>query len=291
MEPCTIGSITFSNRILKSSGPGTFDREQCDLLYQRRGYGGIICKTCTLEPRLGNPVPNDIYLGENRFNCYGLPNLGYQYYESLAMHYYSQNKDCPFILSLSAHDLPELETMITRYARAVQANKAPPLVEINVSCPNTGGLRIPGYHLDDMEKILRTLAGLAGLPGMMYGLKLPPYLEKEQIMQISQLISEFEHVIAYIVCSNSIPNCLPLDMGRVVLSAVYGGMSNSANKHISISNCRQFVAWFRAMRDNPSIAVIGCGGIQDMTDVADYLSPQVGCKMVQINKDYNSLLK
>jgi dihydroorotate dehydrogenase len=274
MEPFSIGHVHFPNRILKSSGPGSFNKAECDRLFAQ-GYGGIICKTCTWQARDGNAEPNDIRLGGQRFNCYGLPNLGYAYYESLAQYYFLERPGTPFILSLSAHCPTELEMMVASYAKNGQV---PRLLEINVSCPNTGGARIPGYHCSDMRKILDMLETYE----LGYGLKLPPYLEREKIAKMASLFVDYP-CIRYVVCSNSVPNCLPIH--EPLLSAVYGGMSGGANKYISMSNCRQFHELFKS-----AIPVIGCGGIATFRDIKEYLSKTVCCQAVQINMDMHDLI-
>jgi dihydroorotate dehydrogenase len=276
-KPFSIGPVHFRKRILKSSGPGSFDQSQCDILFNG-GYGGIVCKTCTWQAREGNPEPNDIRHEGQRFNCYGLPNLGYTYYECLAEHYYLTCAEIPFVLSLSAHNKTELKLMLDSYSAKLATGKVLPLVEINVSCPNTGGLRIPGYHVSDMREILELLKA-----DCMYGLKLPPYLEREKIGCMARLFVTYP-CIRYIVCSNSVPNCLPVKQS---LSATYGGMSGGANRFISMSNCRQFQECFAEAGAN--IVVIGCGGIESVSDALDYLGPSVNCVAVQTHSFLSSL--
>ena len=63
----------------------------------------VVSKTCTLESKGSNPLPNFIECGEFSVNCKGLPNLGYTLYRNLWKHY--NNKGIVYIMSLDCSDL------------------------------------------------------------------------------------------------------------------------------------------------------------------------------------------
>jgi dihydroorotate dehydrogenase len=58
--------------------------------------------------------------------------------------------------------------------------------------------------------------------------------------EIIRSVNEYGDIIKYVVLSNSIPNCLPLENGEPVLSKIVGGMSGKSNKYISLSNVVYF---------------------------------------------------
>ena len=82
----------------------------------------------------------------------------------------------------------------------------------------------------------------------------------------------------------SIPNCLILNENKPVLSNIYGGLSGKLNKYISLSN----VYYFKNKLNN-DIEIIGCGGIETLEDVNNYLNN--GASYVQLGSCfYNNIL-
>ena len=156
------------------------------------------------------------------------------------------------------------------YQEAVVQNV---LVEINLSCPNVE-VEIPGYNIHFINKLLFALSGYE-LTKIKIGFKLPPYFERNVIKSLAELFNQFDNILVYIVSSNSIPNCLPFINGKTCLHTCYGGMSGKINKHIALSNVFSFSKYI--IKD---IAIIGCGGIETLEDVVDYLMN--GARFVQI---------
>ena len=116
-------------------------------------------------------------------------------------------------------------------------------------------------------------------------MKLSPYLDHNLCEKIINIINKNNdrNLIKYIVLSNSIPNCLILNNNKPVLSNTYGGLSGKLNKFISLSNVHYFKG-----KLNKDIKIIGCGGIQTIDDVNDYLNN--GADYVQLGSCfYNNL--
>lgn len=262
-----IGDINFENPILNASGCWCLNENQLDELYES-SLSGILCKTCTIFSKEGNCEPNYYYHVENNihFNCKGLPNLGYQYYRNLSKKY---NKK-PYIISLAFENYDDLHIVLKDYNSFVNHSV---LVELNLSCPNTLS-QIPGYDLFQVDKILKVLKYI-NLSNIHYGFKLPPYFQLESIDEMCKLFNNYTDILKYIVLSNSIPNCLPLKNGIPILSNTYGGLSGKINKHIALSN----VVSFSKIIDK-KIKIVGCGGIDTITDVKDYLNN--GANFVQL---------
>jgi dihydroorotate dehydrogenase (fumarate) len=263
-----IGDIKFNNQILNASGCWCMNEEQLDHLYTSR-VGGIVSKTCTIFSKEGNAEPNYYYSKEigAHFNCKGLPNLGYQYYRNLSKKYTEK----PYIISLSFDNYDDLKVLLNDYEK--YTDEKPFLVELNLSCPNLHSTII-GYNSYQFNKLLNILKSY-NLKNIRFGLKLPPYLQLDLMDEISKIINEFTGIVKYIVLSNSIPNCLQLSQGQPVLSNIVGGMSGKSNKCISLSN----VMYFSRIL-NKEIKIIGCGGIDSVEDIKDYLNN--GASFVQL---------
>jgi dihydroorotate dehydrogenase (fumarate) len=258
-----IDGISFSHPIINASGCWSMNESQIQKLSNSQ-LAGIVSKTCTLDPRLGNPSPNYYHDKENqiKINSKGLPNLGYEYYKNLI---HKLVIDKPYILSISTHHLEEI---LIDYDKFLSQKKS--MVEINMSCPNIEN-RIPGYHCKDILHVIQKIESLH-LTNVVCGIKLPPLFEIEKIQKISKLFNQNKQ-IKFIVCSNTIPNGLE---PRLMLT---GGISSKINKYISLSNIRSFKKYL-----SPDIHLIGCGGIENEKDVLDYLN--IGASLVQVGSAF-----
>ena len=285
-----IKEIKFENPFLNASGCWSSNKPKI-LELLKSNLGGVITKSCSLKPQLGNIKPN-YYFDEktkNHFNSKGLPNLGYNYFKILHLtltgtrlfqNVNEINKEIifkPFILSIAFTSLNDLSFILTDYDKTndnITNNKR--LVEINLSCPNVHS-RITGYHKKDIQCILSLIKNL-NLKNIIIGLKLPPYFELEFINKLTNILNNFKDIIGYIVLSNTIPNGLILDENnKPILTNIYGGISGNFNKFISISNIYSFRTKYKL--DN-EIKIMGCGGIETLEDVNQYL--EVGADFIQL---------
>ena len=242
----------------------------------------VISKTCTLNPKPSNPLPNFIEYGNYSLNCKGLPNLGYITYKKLWLDYYKKN--IVLVLSLDCSDLNDLSIMLQDFNHYIEKAKidtndhSKELVELNISCPNKNtNQRIIGYDFKYLDKILNIIKDL-DLKNIDIGLKLPPYIDKYLVEQLTALLIIYQSIIAYIVCSNSLPNCSSFNNGEYKLSMNIGSLSGELLKCIALSNVDQF----SKLLTDYDIKIIGCGGISNVKDINDYL--KVGANGVQIGR-------
>jgi len=246
-----IGDVEFENRILNASGCWCTYSFQLEELFNSK-LGGVVSKTFTKNEKIGNNTVNYYKYNDIHFNCKGLPNLGYNYYKQIISHK-------PFILSVAYINIDELKDILIDYENSI--NKSV-LIEINLSCPNLES-RIHGYHKKDVKMILDMINDL-NLKNINIGLKLPPYFEIEFINKFSCILNNYN--IKFITVSNSIPNGVILKDNNFVLSKIFGGMSGKINKYISLSNV---ISFRKVLKQD--IKIIGCGGIDNINDICDYL--------------------
>jgi dihydroorotate dehydrogenase (NAD+) catalytic subunit len=102
--------------------------------------------------------------------------------------------------------------------------------------------------------------------------------------QISKVLIKYSNIVKYIVCGNSIPNgmIINLESGKPLLSIKTGGISGSANRLLGVSNVYQFSNIFNSINNILPIAILGCGGIETYSDVLEYLN--AGAQGVQIGR-------
>lgn len=248
---------------LNASGCWCSSEKQLDELYNTK-LNVIVTKTCTLNPKSGNPEPTYYKLDNIHINSKGLPNKGYDYYKNLYKKYCVINKK--FILSV-AWEMDEMNTLelLKDYDNIVIKKE---LVELNLSCPNLN-YEIPSYNVELLDKILKLINNL-DLKNIFFSLKLSPYLDHLLCNKVINVINNNnllgKGIYKYVVLSNSIPNCLMLNNNIPVLSKIYGGLSGNLNKYISLSN----VYYFKdKLKD---IQIIGCGGIENINDINNYLN-------------------
>lgn len=256
-------------KFFNASGCWCASEKQLDELFNTK-LNYIISKTCTLYPKTGNPEPTYYKTDNIHINSKGLPNEGYYYYKNLYNKYCSNNKR--FILSVAwEHNEENTLTLLQDYNNFVSKEE---LVELNLSCPNLNH-EIPSYNDLLLDKILKSINNL-NLTNIIFSLKLSPFLDHQLCNKIINVINNNKtNKVKYIVLSNSIPNCLILQNNQPVLSNIFGGLSGKLNKFISLSNIYYF-----KNRIDKNIELIGCGGIENIQDVYDYLNN--GASYVQL---------
>jgi len=281
--------------IMNASGCCSRYREQLDELVAG-GMTTIITKSCTLYENLGNPYPNFKKLNAHiSINCLGMPNCGFYYYRNLLPSYYMNG--ITYIISMDASNWNELKMMLLEYDKFIYNMKSKlgikdnirEFVEINASCPNkldvnTGTTsRIIAYAPIELSRLLENIKGL-NLININIGLKLSPYVDKVLLEQIANVLITYSSIVRYIVCGNSIPNgmIINLQTKQPLLSVNTGGISGTANRLLGISNVYHFNNIFHSRDSNNPIVIIGCGGIETEDDILEYLC--AGAQCVQIGR-------
>lgn len=227
--------------------------------------GLIVSKSCSLAPRIGNPKPR-YYHNENlSINSMGLPNNGFEFYMGLSF-------EKPYILSIAVMDIPDTLCMLEK---ALQSENIF-AIELNVSCPNVVNKNtVMAYHPDKLEEFLIAMINILKNPHKPIGLKLSPYWEAQQFIDISELIMKYK--IDFITTINSVPNCLVLDTETespvIAPKNGIGGLGGIGIKPIVLSNVYQFSKLI-------NVPIIGCGGVDTGDDVFQLIL--AGASLVQV---------
>ena len=284
---------------MNASGCRSKSKEHFDNLIQN-GMKTIITKSCTLYENYGNPEPNFQDINEhNSINCLGMPNYGYKYYRNLFPEYYKHG--ITYVISMDASDWKDLKIMLLDYDKFISSmkiecvdniqDKTREFVEINVSCPNKLDVdmnnsktsKIIAYDPILLSILLENIRSL-NLVNLNIGIKLSPYVDKVLLEQISKILITYSNIVKYIVCGNSIPNGMIINVenGKPLLSIKTGGISGTTNRLLCVSNVYQFNNIFKSINNDRPIAIFGCGGIETETDVLEYLN--AGAYGVQIGR-------
>src|SRR5437667_6512398 len=129
----SLGRLTLRNPILVASGTFGYAREMAGLVDFAR-LGGVIPKTVTAQPRVGNPPPRTVETPSGLLNAIGLDNDGLDHF--IAHHLpYLRTLPTAVIANIAGEDEEDFVEMAKRIGRE------PGLagLELNLSCPNVAG--------------------------------------------------------------------------------------------------------------------------------------------------------
>ena len=286
----SIAGVTLQHCIFNASGPICSTIEELQKIGNSNA-SAIMTKSCTLEPREGNPKPRYTAIPLGSINSMGLPNLGYKEYISMIPTLKSHKK--PIVCSISGMSLEDNITII----KAFNETDAD-LLELNLSCPNIIGKPQVGYDFSQADAVLDAVMKITTKP---LGVKLPPYFDFVHFEQMAQILNK--HKVAFVSCINSIGNALFIDPEKeqVVIrpKGGFGGLGGDYVKPTALANVHKFRELL-----HPSIAIIGVGGIKSGTDVFEFIlagadAVQIGTQFMEegpecferIEKEFNNLIQ
>ena len=269
----SLAGIKLASCIFNASGPKDETLSQLCTLGKSQ-TSAIVMKSCTLEPRAGNPEPRYSALPhKSSINSMGLPNLGYKKYVKF-VGLLKKKYPKPVIASISGMSLKDNVVMFKAF-NATDVDS----IEFNPGSPNTIGKPIVGYDMEAMDRLLDKLAPLSQKP---MGVKLPPYFDFIHFEQIAAVLKKYP--IKYITTINSIGNGLVIDpeTERTVIKPKggFGGIGGKLIKYTALGNVRKL---YELLGKN--IQVVGVGGITNGTDVFEYIL--AGATAVQVGTLYH----
>jgi len=126
-----LAGVPLTNPIVAAAGTCGYVDELADAVDLRR-VGAVVTKSITARPRSGNPTPRIIDMPCGMLNAIGLANVGVERFvaEKLPR---ADGAGTVVIGSIAGGSVEDYVTV----AEAFDAAPALPIVELNVSCPNT----------------------------------------------------------------------------------------------------------------------------------------------------------
>ena len=127
-----LGSLLLRTPVLVASGTFGYAREMAGLVDFAQ-LGGIVPKTVTAKPRIGNPPPRTVETPSGLLNAIGLDNDGIDHFLE---HHLPYLKSLPtaVIGNVAGEDEDEFVELTRKMGAAGLAG-----VELNLSCPNVSG--------------------------------------------------------------------------------------------------------------------------------------------------------
>lgn len=262
------------------------------------GPAGICTKSCTLNPREGNPEPRywEHDDGMMTLNSMGLPNLGVDYYLD-----YFKTREYDGWRCISLAVLGPIEDTYTMLSKIIQPGSPVDAIEFNLSCPNLEGKEIIAYDKPALQELLFSLEdccqklincsvaemdayadnkkpgyeiGQSEYKPPEFGIKLPPYWQLSDYREIAQMLNP--NWISFIHTVNSVPNALVIDCEReetvIHPKQGFGGLGGEIIKPIALANVRGFYLAFQELGGGwDKIKIIGCGGVSTGQDVFEMI--------------------
>ena len=191
--------------------------------------------------------------GANTINCLGYsPNTFDYYCSSLA----TLKSSKPAWMSISGY-ADQVASMLEKAGELSKSLPGGLAVEINLSCPNIPGKPPISYDFEGMEEYLRTAIGSAPA-GLAVGVKTTPYFYEQQFDGAASVLNACDN-LSFVTCINTVGNGLLIDVDSetpVLDPGSFGGLAGPAVQGIALGNVRKLRQKLR-----PSIAVVGCGGV------------------------------
>jgi dihydroorotate dehydrogenase (NAD+) catalytic subunit len=247
-----LGSLSLRNPILVASGTFGYAREMEGIVDFAR-LGGIIPKTVTRSPRIGNVPPRTVETASGMLNAIGLDNDGIEHFIS---HHLPYLRTLPTAIIANIAGKTEAEWI----EMAAMIGPAPGVaaLELNLSCPNVaGGLDFA----TNPETTRRIVAGVRNVCQLPLIAKLTPNVT--DIIPIAQAAAD-GGADAVSLVNTFLGMAINWRRQKPILGNIVGGLSGPAIKPLALC-----MVWQVATK--VKIPVIGIGGIATIDDVMEFL--------------------
>ncbi len=256
-----LNRLKLRNPILVASGTFGYAKEMSAFVDFSK-LGGIVPKTVTGEPRIGNPPPRTVETTSGMLNSIGLDNDGIDTFIE---------KHVPYLTSLNTALIANIAGRTVEDFAGLAGKLATcsgiAALELNISCPNVSGGVDFGTNPDSARDVVKAVRDACPFPVIA---KLTP-----NVTDITKVAAgAAEGGADAVSCVNTFQGmAIDWRKRKPILGNVLGGLSGPAIKPLAL-RCVYQVA--RAVE----IPVIGIGGIANIDDVMEFLI--AGASAVQI---------
>lgn len=161
-------------------------------------------KSCSPQPREGNPSPRYVEVELGSINSMGLPNHGYKAYLDYAAKLKAKNPEKPIVTSIVGFSPDDFLMLI----EAFQQDKNVDILEVNLSCPNVVGKPQIAYDFETTDELLAKIFAIYDGEKPI-GFKLPPYFDPVHTQMMADILGKYP--VDFITCINSVGNTLIID--------------------------------------------------------------------------------
>lgn len=265
-----LGKLALRNPILVASGTFGYAREMEGVVDFTR-LGGIVPKTVTRQPRIGNPPPRTVETASGMLNAIGLDNDGIEHF---IQHHVPYLKTLP--AAVIANIAGKTETEFVEMAAMLARVDGLAGLELNLSCPNVSG----GVDFaTDPGVMFRVVSACRAVYPHPLIAKLTPNVTN--IVPIAQAAAE-AGADAVSLINTLVGMAVDWRRRRPILGNVTGGLSGPAIKPVALRLVHHVYR-------NVKIPIIGIGGIATIDDVMDFLVAGASAVQIGTANFYNPL--
>lgn len=256
-----LNRLHLANPILVASGTFGYAKEMSAFVDFTK-LGGIVPKTVTPQPRIGNAPPRTVETSSGLLNSIGLDNDGIDVFVEKHVPYLS-GLGTSVIANIAAKTDEEFESM----AGKLQNAGGVAAIELNISCPNVSGGVDFGTNPELAHQVVTTVRNACDLPIIA---KLTPNVTS--VVEIAEAVADANVDAVSLV--NTLQGMAIDWRGRKPrLGNNLGGLSGPAIKPVALR-----IVWQVACAVN--VPIIGIGGIQSIDDVMEFIV--AGASAIQI---------
>lgn len=257
-----IGALELRNPVLTASGTFGYARE-FDGLVDFSKLGGVVTKTITLEPRVGNPPPRIVETPAGMLNSIGLANVGVERFIAEKLPFLA-SLDTKVIVNVAGRSEEEFVAVVER----LEPEAGFDAFELNFSCPNVkeGGLAFSS----DPAVTLRVTRAVRKVTTRPLIVKLTPNVTDIATIAVA---AEDGGADAVSAINTLVGMAVDVRTRRPRIATVTGGLSGPAIRPVAVARVWQIARRVR-------IPVIGIGGIMDAQDALEFLI--AGATAVQV---------
>jgi dihydroorotate dehydrogenase (NAD+) catalytic subunit len=257
----SLGRLQLRNPVLVASGTFGYARELAGAVDFGR-LGGVIPKTVTCQPRIGNRPPRTVETPSGMLNAIGLDNDGIDHF--IAFHLpYLRTLPTAILANIAGKNEEEFVEMAERLGR--ESGLAG--LELNLSCPNVAGGVDFATHPEVTRRVVHRVRDVCPLPVIA---KLTPNVTDIVVIALAAADAGADAVS---LVNTFIGMAIDWRRRRPVLGHTTGGLSGPAIKPLALRMVWQVARCV-------TVPVIGIGGIASIEDAMEFLV--AGASAVQV---------
>jgi dihydroorotate dehydrogenase (NAD+) catalytic subunit len=248
-----IAGLQLKNPILVASGTFGYAKEFSPYLNLKK-LGGIITKTITPKPQLGNPSPRLVETPSGMLNAIGLQNEGIDKFLDDKM-LFLRSLGVPVIVSIGGDSVDEY----VKLARILDKTKGVAALELNISCPNIKGKEY--LVSQDKDATYQLVKQVRSATQKTLITKLSPNVT--DIVSIAQAAKDAGSDALSLV-NTFLGMSIDINTKTPRLGNITGGLSGPAIKPLALR-----MVW--QVAKNIDIPIIGMGGIMSASDALEFM--------------------
>ncbi len=266
----SLGRLHLENPVLVASGTFGYAREMERIVDCTR-LGGILPKTITAQPRIGNAPWRTVEVTGGLLNAIGLDNDGVEVFIDHHLPYLA-GIGTPIIVSIAGRTTEDFVELAERVSRC----KGVSAIELNLSCPNVSGGVDFGTDPNSCCKVVQACRDKSLVPILA---KLTP-----NVTSIADIARGAADGGADAVCLINTVLAMAIDWRRrrPMIGNALGGMSGPAIKPIALRCVHQ-------VRTAVDIPIIGIGGIANIDDAMQFFVAGASAIQVGTANYYNPI--